>query len=163
MRYRFAWSWMIGALLALPLSAKTTNCTAAMVSGGFCSSTSGVLLSYFVPSTTSPGATDPWTIRLRDAFAGLANYQDTIPCEAAPKLVDEIGILQRAEPGDGTCTVGLIGTEIPNPQTKGGVADQFLRFQIMNAVLRWESQQIDNQAEIDKESIESVPIPENGD
>ena len=145
MRKLYAFT-LVAFLAALPASAAITNCTNAMVTAGLCASNQDILVSY----TITNGA----QARILDGITAAMNYQATIPCAAA-QVVDD-GVLVVAGPGDGTCTVPLIGTTINNPQTKKQAADRWIRRLILSEVAK--AERTTAHAATDT-SIQATPTP----
>lgn len=99
MRHRLALClllFLVSLVLPGPAPAEVRNCTAAHVSAGLCSNTSGVLLSFFVP--------DAETTDIHSAIAGLINYTPTTNTCTAGRVAERL------------CTQAELGQVIPANQ-----------------------------------------------
>lgn len=136
------WCVVVLACVALPASAGVRPCTGAMVTGGLCTATTDVLLSYAVPQAVQAD--------FLAAYAAAMNYQETVPC--AEEAVSDRGILVAAGLGMAGCAPAQVGQEIPNPQSRSAAVDAFIRNQLADTVRQWRVQQ---RVEAEREAAEA--------
>lgn len=150
MRWRFAWWWGLAVCVALPAAGAVRPCTAAMVTAGLCSATDEVLLHYAIPAAVQTDFLDAWSAE--------ANYQPTRPCADRLRR-DEHGLVLQLGPGDGDCTDELVGTEVPNPQSKAASIDAYIRHLLAARVRDYRRARAEEAA---REAAEAEPLPELG-
>jgi hypothetical protein len=56
-----------------------------------------------------------------------------VPC-GAERLVDDIGIVVQAGPGQSTCTAEVAGELVANPQSKARAVDRYIRAELVRVV-----------------------------
>lgn len=123
--------WLLSILMlaATPVAADVVPCTPQMVGGGLCRAAANRLLAYDLDTTAQQ--------RLVDAYAGVYNYQASVPCETEQQ-VDERGVLVAAGVGQG-CTLLQVGQVVSNPQSEAQFAVRLIRWRIIEPVLQHEA------------------------
>lgn len=140
------------ALAALPASASNQLCNATLVTQGVCRSATNTVLYYDAPTAT--------LVDLRDAIAGLENYQTQVTCRATRQF----DTLENGQPSKVLVAAGVdvdlcvLGTVVTNPQTSTQFADAIVDRLLRNKVIRWKHQVAVSQAS----DITTIPTPDVG-
>ena len=136
---------VLALLLAVPAGANyfSTTCTQQNADDGFCPQSevgnAWILFGY--------GLSPSNAVRLRDAVAGIREYQDQVLCDQA--LIDA-----------GDCIEGERDTMVANPESKNAFADRMLKQIIKNVVRQWETNiAIDAEKET-QQGLPEMPVDE---